>query len=189
MTHDPWQFFGDRISWEGPIRVACETLDAPLDPVQQARMEEQDADVLAMLNALGERGSGEPPEDEAVSVALARIDAKLDLLLAMFNRHLLAHVQMPSQRPVRFNARGIVIGDWTAPEPDTPVLVRVYFDSCVGIPLELPGRTAKAPPDAGGFVAFDELDEGIRQSIEHLVFRQHRRQLAGSRREPQSPER
>jgi hypothetical protein len=189
MTHDSWQFFGDRITWEGAIRVECETLDAPLDPVRQARMEEQDADVLATLNMLGERGGGEPAEDEAVSSALTRIDAKLDLLLEMFNRHLLGHVQMPPRRTVRFNARGIVIRDWTAPQPDTAVLVRIYFDTCVGMPLELPGRAAIAPRDAGGFVAFDELDEGIRQSIEHLVFRQHRRQLAEARREPQPPQR
>ncbi|HET7266949.1 MAG TPA: PilZ domain-containing protein [Rhodanobacteraceae bacterium] len=188
MTHDPWQFFGDRITWEGAMRVECETLDAPLDPARQARMEEQDADVLATLNMLGERGGSEPPEDEAVSAALARIDAKLDLLLAMFNRYLLGHVQMPPPRTVRFNARGIVIPDWKAPEADMAVLVRIYFDSCVGMPLELPGRVAPAPRGAGGFVAFDELDEGIRQSIEHLVFRQHRRQLAESRREPQPPQ-
>lgn len=189
MTHDAWQFFGDRITWEGTIRVACEALDAPLDPALQARMEEQDADVLATLNLLGERGGSELPDDEAISAALARIDAKLDLLLTMFNRHLLEHVQLPPRRSVRFNARGIVVDDWTAPEPGTAVLVRIYFDSCVGMPLELPGRAAAAPGEAGGFVAFEELDEGIRQSIEHLVFRQHRRQLAESRREPLPPQR
>lgn len=182
MSQDPWQFFSDRISWEGEIRVACEAIDAPLDPARQARMEEANANVLATLSTSGERGGSEAPEDEAVSAALVRINAKLDVLMEVFNRHLLGNVSLPPRSPVRFNARGILLKSWTAPEPGTPVSVRIYFDACVGLPLELSGHVATAPRGAGGFVAFDGLDEGIRQSIEHLVFRQHRRQLAETRR-------
>lgn len=91
--HDTWQSFGDHIAWEGTLHVACEALDAPLEQPRHARLAELDAGVLATLNILGER-SGEPPEDEATAAALTRIDAKLDVLLEMFNRHLLGHVQL-----------------------------------------------------------------------------------------------
>ncbi|HEX5353515.1 MAG TPA: PilZ domain-containing protein [Rhodanobacteraceae bacterium] len=187
MDQDPWQSFGERITWEGALHVACETLDAPLDPARRARLEELDVGVLATLNMLGEHSGGEQSDDETSSAALARIDAKLDVLLEMFNRHLLGHVELPPRRSLRFNARGIVIGDWASPDPGTAMLVRVYFDACIGLPLELPGHVAKAPQNAGGFITFDGLDEGIRQSIEHMVFRQHRRQLAEARREPPQP--
>lgn len=185
MTLDSWQSFGERIAWEGALQVTCEPLDTPLELPRRARLEQLDAGVLATLNILAER-SGEPPADESVAAALTRIDAKLDVLLEMFNRHLLGHVQLPPRRKVRFNQRGILIEGWASPAPGTRMLVCLHFDACIGLPLELPGVTAAAPPGSGGFVAFEGLDEEIRQGIEHLVFRQHRRQLAEARREPHS---
>lgn len=187
MANDAWQSFNDRIAWEGPVHVACEALDVPLDPSGIARLEEMNARVLTTLDTLGDRG-GEPQDDESAA-ALARIDNKLNVLLEMFNRHLLGHIQMPPRRSVRFNARGITVEGWTPPESGTAMLVRMHFDACIGLPLELPGHVAPSPQRSGGFVGFDALDEGIRQSIEHLVFRQHRRQLADARRDSQPPAR
>lgn len=189
MTDHAWQSFLDRIAWEGTVHVACEELDAPLDPARRARLEELNTGVLATLGLLGERTVGEIAADEVVAAALARIDAKVDALLEMFNRHLAASVQMPPRHPVRFNQRGILIEQWQPGPQEHTVLVRMHFDACVGLPLELPGRAGAAPGGRDGFVAFDELTDGIREGIEHLVFRQHRRQLAEARRESQPPRR
>lgn len=189
MVHEAWQPFVDRIAWEGTAHVGCETLDVPLDPAQRTRLDELNAGVLTTLGMLGERGAAEPVGDEATVATLARIDAKVDVLLEMLNRHLGGSVQMPPRRKVRFNTRGILIEGWQPQAQETPVMVRMHFDACSGLPLELPGRATPAPQGQGGFVAFDELAEGIRNGIEHLVFRQHRRQLAESRRESQPPHR
>lgn len=183
MTHPAWQPFLDRIAWEGGVHVACESLDAPLDPARRARIEQLNAGLLATLGLMGERGVTEAVSDEAVAVALTRIDAKLDALLEMFNRHLAASMQVPARRAVRFNQRGILIEQWQPGAELDAVLVRMHFDACVGLPLELPGHVVPAPDGRGAFVAFDELAEGIREGIEHLVFRQHRRQVAEARRE------
>jgi hypothetical protein len=183
MTDHTWQSFLDRIAWEGSVHIGCDKLDAPLDPARRARLEELNRGVLATLGLLGERSAGDASPDEAATATLARIDAKVDALLEMFNRHLAASMQMPPRRPVRFNQRGIQIGEWKPAARDDAVLVRLHFDACVGLPLELPGHAAPAPDGRGGFVAFDELAEGVREGIEHLVFRQHRRQVAEARRE------
>ncbi len=185
MTDHAWQPFLDRIAWEGNVHVGCERLDAPLDPARRARLEELNRGVLATLGLLGERSAGDASADEAAAATLARLDAKVDALLEMFNRHLAASMQMPPRRPVHFNQRGILIEQWQPGDQQGAVLVRMHFDACVGLPLELPGHAAPAPDGRGGFVAFDELAEGIREGIEHLVFRQHRRQVAEARRESQ----
>ena len=187
MAQQAWQSFVDRIAWEGTAQVACEELDAPLDSVRRARLDELNAGVLATLGMLGERSVAEPSADEATAATLARIDAKLDVLLEMFNRHLSGSVETPPRRKLRFNTRGILIEGWQPRGQHVAVLVRVHFDACAGLPLELPGSASTAPDGAGGFVAFDELAEGIRNGIEHLVFRQHRRQLAEARRESRTP--
>jgi hypothetical protein len=189
MTDHAWQSFLDRITWEGTVHVACERLDAPLDPARRTRLEELNTGVLTTLGLLGERTAGETSADEGVAAALGRIDAKVDALLEMFNRHLAASVQLPPRHPVRFNQRGILIEQWQSAPEEQAVLVRMHFDACVGLPLELPGRVGAAPGGQGAFVAFDEPAEGIREGIEHLVFRQHRRQLAEARRESQPPRR
>ncbi|HJP97403.1 MAG TPA: PilZ domain-containing protein [Rhodanobacteraceae bacterium] len=183
MAHEAWQSFLDRIAWEGSVHVACERLDAPLDPARRANLDELNTGVLATLGLLGERSGGEAPDDDAAAATLARIDAKVDALLEMFNRHLAASMQMPPRRAVRFNQRGILVEHWQPGTGEDAVLVRMHFDACMGLPLELPGRAAAAPDGRGGFVAFDELADGIREGIEHLVFRQHRRQVAEARRE------
>lgn len=183
MTQDAWQAFNDRITWEGAVHVTCESLDVPLDPAALTRIEELDAGVLATLGILGERGGNEPSEDETAA-AMTRVDAKLNVLLEMFNRHLLGHIELPPRRQLRFNARGILIEGWTPPGQGAAMLVRMHFDACLGLPLELPGHVAPTPATSGGFITFDKLDEDIRQGIEHLVFRQHRRQLAETKRRP-----
>lgn len=183
MAHEAWQSFLDRIAWEGTVHVACETLDAPLETAYRTRLDELNAGVLTTLGLLGERSVAEAPGEEAATAALARIDAKVDVLLEMFNRHLAASVQMPPRHTVRFNQRGILIEGWRPDAEGTAVLVRMHFDACIGLPLELPGHVSNSPDGHGAFVAFDELAEGIRSGIEHLVFRQHRRQLAEARRE------
>lgn len=186
MALDAWQSFNDRISWDGTVHFACEPMTAPLEPAAFTRLQELDSGVLATLGMLGERGSSEPADDETAA-AITRVDAKLNVLLEMFNRHLLGHLQLPPRRMVRFNARGVLIEGWTPPGPNAALMVRMHFDGCLGMPLELPGRVAAAPAGSGGFITFDKLDEDIRQSIEHLVFRQHRRQLAESKREAKTP--
>lgn len=186
MALDAWQSFNDRISWDGAVHVACEPMVAPLEPAAFTRLQELDAGVLATLSMLGDRGSSDPGDDDT-GAAITRIDAKLNVLLEMFNRHLLGHLQLPPRRTVRFNARGILIEGFASPEPNAAVMLRMHFDGCLGMPLELPGRGAAAPAGSGGFITFDKLDEDIRQGIEHLVFRQHRRQLAETKRETKAP--
>lgn len=185
MALDAWQSFSDRITWDGTVHLVCEPLEQPLAPPAFTRLQELDAGVLATLGMLGERGSNEPRDDETAA-AISRIDAKLNVLLEMFNRHLLGHLQLPPRHAVRFNARGILVDGWTPPAANAALMVRMHFDGCLGLPLELPGRVAAAPAGSAAFITFEKLDEDIRQSIEHLVFRQHRRQLAETRRGSQT---
>jgi hypothetical protein len=149
---------------------------------------------LARLNAgvlasLGMLGASNEAADAATEAALARVDAKLDILLEMFNRYLLGRAALPPRYPVRFNAHGILVPGFPLPEVDTRVLVRLYFDACAGMPMEITGRVAAVDPGAqtdvddpdtspGHFVHFDKLAENVHEGIGHLIFRQQRRRLA-----------
>ena len=129
MTDHAWQSFLDRIAWEGSVHVGCDKLGAPLDPARRARLEELNRGVLATLGLLGERSAGDASPDEATAAALVKIDAKVDALLEMFNRHLAASMQMPPRRPVHFNQRGILIEQWQPGDQEGAVLVRRHFDA------------------------------------------------------------
>lgn len=182
MADTAWQLFMDRIAWQGNVHVGCRVLEATLDPDEMARLQGLGTSILTTLAMLGEHHGSDPSEDDEATVkALARVDTKLDVLLELFNRHLLQHVELPPRRIVRLNAEGILIEGWQAPAPGTPVAVSVHFDACVGLPLELPGCVEAGGDGGGGFVACNELAESLREAIEHLIFRQHRRQLAEAR--------
>ncbi len=182
MADHAWQLFMDRIAWQGSVHVECTPLDALPDTDELARLDGLGSSVLATLGMLGEHRNIDPADaDEPDIKLLARVDTKLDVLLELFNRHLLQHLQLPPRRTVRLNTFGILVDGWQPPAAGTPVIVRVHFDPCVGLPLELIGHASPAPADQGGFVACHELAEDLREAIEHLIFRQHRRQLAEAR--------
>lgn len=181
MAETIWQSFADRIAYDGALRVACEPAAEDLDGPALAHLNDLNGSVLAAIGALGER-CAETTEDEGnLGAELARLDAKLDVLMEIVNRTLFPDARLPSLRQVRLNAYGIRIDGLQLPEPRTRVRVRIHFDACRGLPLDLPGRGVAAPAAGPGFIAFEGLTEGVRSGIERLVFRHHRRLIAESR--------
>jgi hypothetical protein len=101
--------------------------------------------------------------------------------MEIVNRLLLPQSSLPPRMSLRFNALGAVLPWDCLPPVGQPVLLKLHFDVCRALPLELPGTRQAGPTDGKGFVAFDGVSEPVRDEIERLVFRQHRRQVAEAR--------
>ena len=137
----------------------------------------------AYLAALDEHGHHEKSSDDSPHAAdLLRIDLKVNLLLDLVGALLAATQSRPSPVPARFNPHGIV---WEASGEVPPAgaygLVEIHLRDCLVQPLALAGTVADEPAEHHVHVRFDPLPEPVADQLERLVFRRHRRQVAGGR--------
>lgn len=124
--------------------------------------------------------------DEAgdrVVADLARVEAKLDLLLDMVST-LLRQEQSPAiATTVELWLNG---ASWTSANDRLPELgdwlwLSLYIDSRLAQPLRLPARVTEVAGIAGSSrvtVAFEALGEPVQDLLAKLIFRQHRRMIA-----------
>lgn len=142
------------------------------------------AGVLRALALIEETGEPEREDSDARGAELARVEAKLDLVLALLGSVLRA--QRPDLAPValRWSRLGACVHAATAPSADTGCL-RVALDPRLPQPLELPARVIACEPEGEGvrlWLSFERLDPALESALERHVFRRHRRAVAEARR-------
>ncbi len=142
------------------------------------------AGLLRALSLIEETGEAEREDADPRSGELARVEAKLDLVLALLGWVLRA--QRPDLAPValRWSRFGACVHAATAPSAHTGLL-RVALDPRLPQPLELPARLIACEPEGEGvrlWLRFDRLDPALESALERHVFRRHRRAVAEARR-------
>lgn len=180
MSDEGWQAFSDRVAWDAAFHATCDIVARP-DAAALALVNDRNASVLVAVSALMDRRSETAEDDSPLIQEVARLDAKLNVLMEIVNRLLLPQTGLPPRMPLRFNAAGAVLPWAVLPPVGQTVLLKIHFDVCRALPLELPGVRLAGPVDGKGFIGFEGLSEAVRDGIERLVFRQHRRQVAEAR--------
>lgn len=173
----------NELAYAEQLAVVFKPFDCPLDPAVDASLVERNLRLLQACAALEEHGQFEKPDEDSPHAAdIMRIDLKINLLLDLVG-HIVARSQSrPPAVPVRFNAHGIVwTHSGTAPEVGTRGIVEIHLRDALVEPLALPGIVAEGSGDQHMHVRFEGLHETVADHIEKLVFRRHRRQIAGAR--------
>lgn len=185
MQDSPWHAFTDRVSYEDELHAGCEPLAAPLGEQQLAAMRERNLGVLGTLAAFGERRNDALDDENPLAQELLRLDSKMNVLMAMLEQLLRRDAVLPPRRAVRFNAVGALLPRALWPTGAAAALLRLHFDGCLALPLELSARlmpiAAQECDVDHVFAVFEALDEVTLDAIERLVFRHHRRKVAGKR--------
>jgi hypothetical protein len=108
---------------------------------------------------------------------------KVNLLLDLVGKIMIANNPRPDAMPVRFNALGAV---WqhkgTLPTIGNYGVLELYLRDCIVEPLRLSGRVSAVSAEGRVQVKFDNCSEAVADLLEKLAFRRHRRQVAGARR-------
>lgn len=135
-----------------------------------------------------EATSSEDPEGLASDPTIHRIEAKLDLALELLARVLAREHPAAPSRPIRWSRLGAAIELGEAPQPGSRMLLSLELEGGLGLPLRLPVEVlaAEAAAHEGGvaraWLAFPDESPALEAALEKFVFRQHRRQIAASRR-------
>lgn len=169
-------FTGDmRLRWEARRTDGSQSL---------LEVGEQNARLLKAV-LVSQELHGEPGDEagDRAGADLARVEAKLDLLLDMVSQLLHREGQNLIETTVVVWLTG---ASWRCRNADTPVIgqelwLELYIDARLAQPLQLPvvvTDTIRQGDESEVSVAFDALDELLLDLLGKLIFRQHRRMIA-----------
>lgn len=173
----------DKLAYEDLLPVRwCPTTETVSEVAAAQHLVERNLRVLQGCDALEEHGQIEKSDDESPhSADLMRLDFKLNLLLDLAGQ-LLAQSQ-PRVRPVhiRFNAMGATFESDEVIAPGSHGILEITLREIIVQPLRLPSEVVAGASAGETRVRFLWLGETVADHIEKLVFRRHRRKIAGSR--------
>ncbi|HSP01293.1 MAG TPA: PilZ domain-containing protein, partial [Thioalkalivibrio sp.] len=124
------------------------------------------------------------PTEESPELApeLARLDAKMNQVLELLGDWLLAQGKHPATYDVRFNASGLEWSSPEGPEPDTLAELSIYVCAAFPKPMVVYGQVVSREATADGairtLVRFEGVSDSLRDGLERLIFRRHRREVA-----------
>ncbi len=172
-----------RLSWEGALPLDWRALDRLPGRDQLARTDERN---IALLNALTliEEGSTRQTEEPSPLIAqMERLEAKFDLVLTLLTEALLPESAMPGPVHVQLSSRGLVFEPGDAVESGSPIELSIHFSASLPRPVVLYGVVVEPLPGEEGQVSveFRPLDPAVKERLERLVFRRHRRSIAQQR--------
>lgn len=182
MNTDAWNAFEQRLSSEESLHADSEPLPWPPTAERLQQLADRNATALTTLATLEDRRADFGDEDNPLMLEMRRMDAKLTALVDIVNQLLAPAATLPPRRMVQFNDVGAVVPQVLVP-PGEGLLLRLRFDACLSLPLELPGRVERDLGDGRAFVAFVMQGDAAGDAIGRLVFRHHRRKVADARQQ------
>jgi atypical PilZ domain-containing cyclic di-GMP receptor len=172
----------DKIAYEDLLPARWRPLAQTVSDLQAQQLAERNLRVLQACDALEEQGRLEKADDQSPhSADLMRLDLKLNLLLDVVGQLLAASQQRAQPVQVRFNAMGANFA-WAQPIPlGAHGILELTLRDIVVQPLQLPAEVVSGAAAGQVRVRFVSLGETVADHIEKLVFRRHRRKIAGAR--------
>ena len=170
----------NELAYEDVRPVSWTPLAGSVDAALAASFTERNVRLLQALAAIEDHGASDKPDEATPD--LTRLDFKINLLLDLVGQLLVANRPQPAPVAIRFNAHGAV---WHAAAPLPQVgaqgIVEIHLRDFLAEPLRLVGSLAKVSAAGEATVRFAPVGEPVADLLERLIFRHHRRHVAGIR--------
>jgi hypothetical protein len=174
----------DKLAYEDLLPVRWRAQAEPLNDVMTRHLAERNLRVLQACDALEEHGKTEKPDDESPhSADIMRLDFKLNLVLDLVGQLLAASQPRVRPVPIRFNAMGAMWETSDAPAEGSRGILEITLKDLIVQPMNLPAEVVSSGQAGAARVRFLSIGETVADHIEKLVFRRHRRKIAGSRQQ------
>ena len=180
------------LGYTDALPLGFERLERLPDSAALAAIVAEDQQVLVADASLDEqRPHQEKKSDEEPEFAedLQRLEMKLNVLIQLVARLLNRGSSLPVVRSIRFHAQGL---EWRVDDEEVQPgvgLVHVHVSRYFPQPLVLPGRIVGVHGDGEGRwvrFEFEGLSPLVVDLLERMIFRHHRRLVAGTRTAPRS---
>jgi hypothetical protein len=182
----PDAFLGDGLTFEELLPLAW--TDGPLPQgLELARLNVDNQQLLGAEASLEEVRLSEAlakEESQALAHELLRLEYKLNVLLRLTATLVASSTSIPKPQRTRLGARGLEWHGAEAPKTGATGLVYMYINPALPQPLKIPCVVAGERVQDGARVAqlaFKDLSESVTDLLEKLIFRHHRRLIAGAK--------
>jgi hypothetical protein len=181
----PESFLGDGLIFEEMLPVAW-TPGGLADGVQLARLNADNHQLLGAESSLDEVRVHEALKDESPALLheLQRLEYKVNILLRLTAELAMRSSGLPPAARVRMSPRAL---EWFGEHPQQPQatgLLSIYINSALPQPLKIPSVVAGEHAVDGVHAMqfrFVGLSDAVVDLMEKLIFRHHRRLVAGAK--------
>lgn len=172
----------NELAYQDVLPVAWRRLAQPLDDVAVTVVTDRNVKTLQVALAIEEQGMVDKTDEKSPHAAdLARLEAKVNLMVDLLGQLLAASQRRPTPAEIRFNALGAEWRTSAPPQVGEQGLLDIYLRECLAQPVTLTGRVMRVTPEGQVRVNFTPPGEATADLLEKLAFRRHRRQVAGAR--------
>jgi hypothetical protein len=170
----------DELAYEEVLPVAWNPLPGAPSGALASGFAERNVRLLQALAAIEDHGMPDKPDESATD--LARLDFKINLLLDLVGQLVVANRPRPAPTSIRFNAQG-ALWHCAAPLPAVGAagVAEIHLRDFLAEPLRLVGTLTHVSPEGQVTARFAPVGEPLSDLLERLIFRHHRRQVAGIR--------
>ncbi|HTC54708.1 MAG TPA: PilZ domain-containing protein [Steroidobacteraceae bacterium] len=170
----------NELAYEEVLPVSWAPVAGGMDGAVAASFTERNVRLLQALAAIEDHGVSDKPDESAPD--LTRLDFKINLLLDLVGQLVVANRPRPAPVAIRFNSHGAL---WHAPAPlplaGTLGVAEIHLRDFLAEPLRLVGTLTQVSAEGELTVRFAPVGEALADLLERLIFRHHRRQVAGIR--------
>ena len=172
----------NELAYQDVLPVGWRRLAQPLDDAAVTSLTDRNVRTLQVALAIEEQGAVEKTDEKSPHAAdLARLEAKVNLVVDLLGQLLAANQRRPAASGIRFNALGAAWRSATPPQVGENGLLDIYLRECRAQPITLIGRIMRVSPEGEVRASFTPPGEATSDLLEKLAFRRHRRQVAGVR--------
>lgn len=137
------------------------------------------------LLALGARADNSDPQNADSGHELARLEAKIDMLVAMVGSLVAAESNLPPVCRVSLSAETLQVDLVASVAPGAAVIVELYPSAELPRALRLPATVEQARPADGGrlelTLKLGPLEASVSDELERYIFLRHRHELSSGR--------
>lgn len=178
--------FAQGLVYQGSVALRWREAEGVADAEEEARLAESNEHTLRVLLTL----DGPTPEagDESAELNqnLARLEFKLNLTLDMVGELLSYYHDTPAPVSVRLGAQGLAWKAGRALPAQQQGYVEIYLNTRYPRPVILAVRVQEVKKLPDGFeisALFGNIGAAVRELLQKIIFRHHRRSIALARRE------
>ena len=181
----PQSFLGEGLVYEENLPVGW--AEIPLtDPHMLLRINGDNLQLLSAEASLDEVRVAEGLKDESPALMheLQRIEYKLNILLRLVAEVAVRNASMPVAERVRLSSHAMEWFGNRTPRVGSTGILSIYVNSALPQPVKIPARVDGERTQDGLRVAqltFTGLSDATTQMLDKLIFRHHRRLVAGAR--------
>jgi hypothetical protein len=181
-------FLSDGLVFEDALPVGWTAGPLP-EGLALARLNADNHQLLIAESTLDDVRVHEALKDESAAVVheLQRLEYKLNILLRLTAELALRHAALPPARRLRATSSALEWFGEDAPAVGATGLLHLYINSALPQPVKIPSRVVSERFEAdlrAAQIHFVGLSEAVVEQLDRLIFRHHRRLVAGARLAP-----